>query len=389
MKKLAHTFRFLLYALPFLLLCSCGKEAEVEPEKTTTPVEVAVVETGSISAENNISGQVAAGEQQSVFVATSARCTAVYVEVGDTVSAGQTICTLDTASIWANYETASMNYSSTQKSYEEQSSLLSQQVAQAEKNVSDTQALFEIGAASQMELDNAKLALDNAKVGMASALRQLEIGIQSNKATMEQLQTSLANIDRSGNVTAPISGTILSLSAAENSFVSPSAPVAAIESTGDMEISAGVSESLVAKLKVGGKVSVSIDSVKKHFDGTISSIETAANPANHLYGVSIQVPASQSSGLRSGMFADIVFYTDTQQQVITIPTEAIQTGLQGSYVFVVDDKNIAQMIMVQTGLVGNGVTEVTNGLSVGDTLVTVGQFYLSDGDEVRIVSAEV
>lgn len=389
MKKNAHKLTFLLYALPFLLLCGCGKEAEVEPEKTTTPVEVALVEKGSISAENNISGQIAAGKQQSVFVAASARCTAVYVEVGDTVSAGQTICTLDTASIWSNYETASMNYNSTQKSYEEQSSLLSQQVAQAEKNVSDTQALFDIGAASQMELDNATLALENAKVGMSSALRQLEISMQSNRATMEQLQDSLANIDRGGNVTAPIAGTVLSLSAAENSFASPSAPVATIESTGDMEISAGVSESLVAKLKVGGKVSVSIDSVQKRFNATITSIENAANQSNHLYNVSIQVPAAQASGLRSGMFADIVFYTDTQQQVVIIPTEAIQTGLQGSYVFVVDDKNIAHMIMVQTGLVGDGVTEITEGLSVGDTLVTVGQFYLSDGDEVRVVSAEV
>lgn len=389
MKKSTRKLTLLLYTLPFLLLCGCGKEAKPEPQKESTPVEVALVEKGSISAENSISGQVAAGEQQSVFVATSARCTAVHVEVGDTVSAGQTICTLDTASIWANYETASMNYKNTQQSYAEQSSLLSQQVAQAEKNVTDTQALFDIGAASQMEVDNAKLALENAKVGMSSALRQLEVGMQSNKATMEQLQSSLANIDRSGNVTAPIAGTILSLSASENNFVAPSAPVATIESTGDMEIVAGVSESLVAKLQVGGRVSISIDSVKKSFDAAIASIENAANQGNHLYGVSIKVPAAQASGLRSGMFADVVFYTDTQQQVIIIPTEAIQTGLQGSYVYVVDDKNIAHMVSLQTGLVGDGITEVTDGLSVGDTLVTVGQSYLSDGDEIRIVSAEV
>ena len=41
-----------------------------------------------------------------------------------------------------------------------------------------------------------------------------------------------------------------------------------------------------------------------------------------------------------------------------------------------------------TGLTGNGVTEIAEGLSAGDQLVVVGQSYLTDGDPVRIVSGE-
>lgn len=74
---------------------------------------------------------------------------------------------------------------------------------------------------------------------MNSALDQLEVGMQNYKATMEQLKASLANVDSNGNVAAPISGTILSLSAVENGFVSPSAPVATIDSTTDMEVKVG------------------------------------------------------------------------------------------------------------------------------------------------------
>ena len=44
---------------------------------------------------------------------------------------------------------------------------------------------------------------------------------------------------------------------------------------------------------------------------------------------------------------------------------------------------------MQTGLVGDGETEVTSGLAGGETLVTVGQFYLSDGAEARVVTPEV
>lgn len=386
MKK---TILFFTMAVAMLfLLCSCGEEVPQEVDNTT-PVEISMVEKGSISAENQVSGQVASGDQQSVFVALSVRCTNVYVEAGDYVSAGQTICTLDMVSTWANYETAVKSYEAAQKSYNDQSSVLSQQVAMAEKNVADTQALFEIGAASQLEVDNAKLQLENARAGMNSALSQLEVSMQNYQATITQLESSLANIDRSGNVSAPISGNILSLNAAKNSFVSPSAPVATIDSTADMEISASVSEALVSKLSVGGKVNVSISSAGKTFSSTIASVDRSPNPQTHLYGVTIRIPSGSASGLLSGMFADITFYTDTQSNVVVVPSEAIQTGLEGQYVYTVDGNNLAHKVSVETGLVGDGVTEVTSGLTGGEKLVTVGQFYLSEGAEVRIVSAEV
>lgn len=386
MKK--HILCFAMALAMLFLLCSCGEEEAQEPDNTT-PVEIAMVEKGSISAENQVSGQVSSGDQQSVFVALSVRCTNVYVEVGDYVTAGQTICTLDLASTWANYETAVKSYETAQKSYNDQSAVLSQQVAMAEKNVEDTQALFEIGAASQLEVDNAKLQLENARAGMNSALNQLEVSMQNYKATITQLESSLANIDRNGNVVAPISGNILSLNAAKNTFVSPSAPIATVDSTSDMEVTASVSEALVSKLSVGGKVNVVISSAGKEFQASVSSVDRSANPQTHLYGVTIQIPSGSANGLLSGMFADITFYTNTQNNVVVIPTEAIQTGIDGQYVYTVDSNNLAHKITVETGLVGDGITEITSGLTGGERLVTVGQFYLSEGDPVRIVSGEV
>ena len=70
-----------------------------------------------------------------------------------------------------------------------------------------------------------------------------------------------------------------------------------------------------------------------------------------------------------------------------IPSEAILTSNNVQYVFVVDGET-ARYQQVETGLSGNGVTEITSGLEAGEQLVTVGQAYLSDGDAVRIVSGE-
>ena len=387
MKKRIISLCLALGAL--FLLSGCGEEEDPEAEDQTTAVEIATVSRGTISAENTVSGQVVSGGQESVYVALSVRCTAVNVEVGDTVSAGQTLCTLDIAATQANYNTASLSYAKAQQSYADQSALLAQQVAQAEKNLSDTQALFALGAASQAEVDNAQLALDSARTSMTATLDQLEVSMQNYRATMEQIQASLANIGSGGKVTAPISGTVISLSAVENGFVSPSAPIATIESTSDMEVQVGVAESLIGKLQVGGQVTVTVDSAQTSFQGTIHALDTAPDANTHLYTVTIKIPPSSARGLLSGMFASVVFYTDTQNDVVIVPTEAIQTGMDGQYVYTLDQDNIAHRVVVETGLVGDGVTEITSGLSGGEVLVTVGQFYLSEGAAVRVVSSEV
>jgi multidrug efflux pump subunit AcrA (membrane-fusion protein) len=68
-----------------------------------------------------------------------------------------------------------------------------------------------------------------------------------------------------------------------------------------------------------------------------------------------------------------------------VPAGAVLLELSGSYVFVVDDRNIAKRRLVQTGLSDDEMTEIVTGLKVGDRVVTVGQFRLSDGDAVKIV----
>ena len=389
MKKQFLTITALLFA--FLLLCACGEE-EAAPEETadqSVAVEITRVERGSISAESTVSGEVAAGEQKSVYVGLSALCTEVYVEVDDTVSEGQTLCMVDLSSLWANYDTASMNYKNAQQNYNDQAALLQKQVDMAAKNLSDTKALLEVGGASQMEVDNAQLAYENAVASKTSALNQLEVGIKSAKDSMDQITNSLAGVDKSGKITSPVSGTVLACNIAQNSFTSPGVPVVTIEENSSVELTVNVSETLLPKLKVGNTVGVEISSLGREFEAKIKEINKSANPATHLYGVTIGVPSGSSSGLRSGIFADVTFYTDTQNNVVVVPTEAIQTGTEGQYVYTLDSGNIAHQVKVETGLVGDGVTEVTSGLEGGEALVTVGQFYLSEGAAARVVAPEV
>lgn len=375
-------------ALSLTACQSGGGESGSQGENETAGVAVQVqeVQADTISTENKVSGRVVTDGQESVLVAANAECTAVYVEVGDEVTAGQELCTLDLASTLSSYSAANITYNSTVQSYQNQKAIFDKQIALAEKNVSDLKALFEIGAASQLEIDQAELSLQSAQAQRDSTLAQLEAGMQSYKSNVEQLSTVLENVDSAGNVIAPVSGTVISLSATEGGFISASAPVAVIDGVDRMEIVVSVSEALVPKLSRGDEADVSFSSLGVQTVGTIKSIDLAANMQTKLYNVTISID-QDVEGLLSGMFADVSFRTDTSADAIVIPTEAILTSNGVQYVFVVEN-NAARYVEIGTGLTGSGVTEVTSGLTAGDILVTVGQAYLSDGDAVRIVSGE-
>lgn len=483
-----------LAAAMVLSLTACqsgGSEsgsASSEPEaEAGVAVQIQEVAVDTISTGSSVSGQVVDDSgQESVFVSANARCTDVYVEVGDEVEAGTVLCTLDMSDTKSALSNATTSYKDTkqsyqdqealfdsqialaeksisdaeksyqeqealfnsqialaekavsdaQKSYEEQAAFFDAQLALAEKNVSDLEALMEIGAAAQIEIDqarlnlqslqttrsttltqletgvqnaqtnlqsiqttksttmaqletgvqNAKTSLQSVQVSKSATLSQLESGMRTAESNIDQLKTVMENVDSKGNVVAPAAGKILSLNAAKNSYVGPTAPVAVIDSAPRLEISVMVSESLVPRLSLQDEADVTISALDLTVTGLIQEIDEKANPQTKLYTVTLWTQ-EEVEGLRAGMFADVTFRTDVSTDTIVIPTEAILTTSEGQNVFVVEDGK-ARYVPVVTGLTGNGVTEIAEGLSAGDQLVVVGQSYLTDGDPVRIVSGE-
>lgn len=375
-----------------LSLTACGSSSDTSADASgqsgTSGVAVQVQEVTSdtIATENKVSGKIAADNETSIYVASSVKCTAVYVQAGDTVQAGQKICTLDLDSTLSSYNAANISYDSAAQSYQDQKAILDKQVQLAQDNLNNLKALYEIGAASQLEIDQAELSLQQAEAGRTSTLAQLEAGMQSAKSNVEQLSTLLEDVDSQGNVVAPTAGTLVSLNAVENAFVSPSMPVAVIDGPEQMKVTVSVSEALVPKLAIGDEAEVTVSAVDATFTAQIRSVEQTANAQTKLYTVTLTVPADVS-GLLSGMFADVTFRTNASENAVVVPTEAILTSGEEQYVFVVEN-DTAKYVPVTTGLTGNGVTEITSGLQPGQQLVTVGQAYLSDGTPVRVVSGE-
>ena len=236
---------------------------------------------------------------------------------------------------------------------------------------------------AESQLANARLGVEQAKSARASTLSQMEAGIESARANVQQLDSTLADVDDDGNVIAPISGTLVTFNAVENSFISNAMPIAVIHGENDMKITASVSEALVPKLKIGDSADIYISALNRSMKALIRSVERAANAQTRLYTVTLTL-TEPSADLLAGMFADVTFHTDRVNNAIVIPSEAILTNGDTQYVYIaVGDR--AKYVEVSTGLTGTGVTEILSGLDGGEYLITVGQTYVSDGADIRIV----
>ena len=380
MKK---AFTALISAALVLSLTACGGNDADSTQDTAsngTAVEVQTVQRQEISAESTVSGTVSAGNEVALYTALQAEVETVPVEVGDLVSAGDIICTLDVDTYKDNLATLQSNYATASSSYNSQKILFDEQIRQLENNLSNTQALFAIGAASQLEVDTANLNLLNARTTADSTLRSLSDSMQQIQDNIRPLQETIEK----ATIRSTIDGTVTAVNVEEGAFASSAYAVATVSENGNRQVAVSVSETLMPKLKVGDTVAVQVESVAAQLNGTISKISPSANPQTKIYDVTIDLPAG--TDVNAGMFASVIFYTETNNDAVVIPTEAILTDGTVQYVFTVDG-DVAHYTEIETSLIGDGITEVTHGLSGGETLVTSGQSYLSEGAAVRIVEA--
>ena len=381
-KNVCRVLAALLACALMMTGCSQNETAE-QTGPAGIAVQVETVVSDTIATENKVSGVISADNETMIMVASAANCIAVYAHAGDTVTAGQKICKLDVDATLSNQSAAQISYRSAVQARTEQMAVLNAQVALQQKTLDTTKALFEIGAASQIEVESAQLQYDSAVAQRNSTQGQLDAAVQQAKAGLEQLGMALDHMDNEGNVISPVDGTLVTMNATENNYVSNAMPVAVVHGNDAMKITVSVSEVLVPFLNAGDVADVYVSSADVEFPATIRSVERAANMQTRLYTVVLDAPAGVE-GLISGMFANVTFRTNVSENALIIPSNAILTSNEVHYVFVVED-GIARRVEITTGLTGTGVTEVLTGLEEGQQLVTVGQAYLADGDAVRIV----
>jgi len=88
------------------------------------------------------------------------------------------------------------------------------------------------------------------------------------------------------------------------------------------------------------------------------------------------------NNLWPNQFVNVHLLLETRKDAITIPVSAVQRGPQGTFTYLVDDKNIVQIRPIQLALTQGSVAVVASGVQPGDRVVTDGQEKLQAGSHV-------
>jgi len=88
------------------------------------------------------------------------------------------------------------------------------------------------------------------------------------------------------------------------------------------------------------------------------------------------------NNLWPNQFVNVHLLLETRKNAITIPVSAVQRGPQGTFTYLVDDKNTVQIRPIQLALTQGSVAVVASGVQPGDRVVTDGQEKLQAGSHV-------
>lgn len=186
-------------------------------------------------------------------------------------------------------------------------------------------------------------------------------------------------------VKSPISGTITQVNAVVGSSASPAAPFAVVQTLDDLEISFSVIERFVTKITEGNDVLVTFDAIEnEEFNAYVSHVNPTLDTMTRTMSAKAKL-CTEDSRVKAGMFARLNVITNIKDDVLVVPSECVSMSEDKNIVFTVVDGKAVKTV-VTTGIKDGGIVEITSGLKLGDSVISVGQGLVSDGQSVKVVN---
>lgn len=242
-------------------------------------------------------------------------------------------------------------------------------------------------SSAQNQVTNAQTNLQKVQ----DALNELkqpadESSAASAKAQLINAQSNLRNAQNNYNntrITAPFDGEIAAVNSQVGDQVSGSTVVATLITQQKIaEIS--LNEVDAAKVMVGDQVTLTFDAIPDlTITGKVSQINLLGTVTQGVVNYDVQIAFdTQDQRVRPDMSVTASIITDTKTDVIAVPNSAIKTVGNTSFVQIVDSNNIAsqngtsitlksdpRQQAVQTGVSNDSYTEITSGLSGGESVI--------------------
>lgn len=239
-------------------------------------------------------------------------------------------------------------------------------ISQATSNLTTAQQSLE---SSQASLNRSQEQLNLKKAG--STQEQIDAQRAQVKSAQAQLQSAQASYSKT-LITAPFTGVVTKVDTKAGEIASPNTPVISLISAAKYEMESYISETDIAKLKVGQTATVTLDAYGKEtvFDALVTEVDPAETVLDGVstYKTKIQF-VNNDERIKSGMTANITITTDKREGVIVIPQQALSLKNGEKVVTVRTDKG-DETRSVKTGSINTeGDIEVISGLQAGEQIV--------------------
>ncbi|HRI59885.1 MAG TPA: efflux RND transporter periplasmic adaptor subunit [Saprospiraceae bacterium] len=338
----------------FCLTGGCGENANAHSKTDTVntvderiPVQTAAVQQKTIALPIHASGILTSSAEQRLSFKVGGVILKIYVDEGDIVRPGQLLAVLDKTEIDAQVAQAQ------------------QGLSKAERDLARVEGLYRDSSTTLELLQNATTARDVAK----------------ETARIAQFNQQYAEIR------ATKGGKIIKKLMNEGEITGPGTPVFVLFETGanDWVVKINVSDRDWARINLGMAAKVTMDAYEgTAFNGKVSDLAPAADPASGLYPVEIRIQP-QGKRFAPGLFAEVDITPSQSRPYTLIPVESLVEG-DGKSAFVfalLADGESVRKAPVQVAFLEGNQAVIASGLEGVTEVVTSGAPYLSEKKKVK------
>jgi membrane fusion protein, multidrug efflux system len=221
-----------------------------------------------------------------------------------------------------------------------------------------------------------------------------ELDLIAAKTTYEQTSVALKLLELQLERTvlrAPFNAVVEDILSELGETVAPGTPVVRLISVGNVRVRAGVPARYAESVRVGDSVEITFDEFRNEpIKSTVTFVGTSIDPQARTFSVEANIP-NQGGKFKIDMVSNVKIRTRSYDNVLVLAQEFVFRNEDGYQVYLVgtDEKGnkIAESRQVTTGAMFNNRVVITNGLEVGDEVITTGASSVENKARIRIVSS--
>jgi multidrug efflux system membrane fusion protein len=379
-----------------VLLAGCSSEGKQESPTVTLPVEVATVVRKTVPVQLRVIGNVQAYSTVTVKSRVAGQIMRVYFKEGDDVKKGELLFMIDPRPFETALKQAEANLERDLAQVKQAEANLERDRAQernAEAEANRYKLLFEKGVVAQQQYDKFRTdweALVATVQADSAAKANAEAAMLADRAAIENTRLQLSYC----SIHSPMDGRTGSLLVQEGNIIKENdVSLVVINQITPIYVSFSVPEQYLGEIKKymrAGNLKVEAivpNNEESAYQGFISFVDNAVDTATG----TIKLKGTFNNKERRlwpGQFVNVVLTLTTEPNAIVVPSQTIQTGQQGQYVFIVHPDLTVESRSVVVGRTTDGETVIVKGLTPDEKVVTDGQLRLYPGVKVEIKNAD-